>query len=442
MLASGAAMQGQRATGNGDGRRVRAVRTVWRGMGAMTTSADTALSDVRVLDLTTPLGAYCTKLLADLGADVIRVEPPGGDPARGIGPFVADEAHPDRSIWFLFQNSNKRSVTLDLESADGRELFRRLAARADIVVESFAPGYLDQQGIGYDALSRENPGLILTSITPFGRTGPYRDFKGTDLIGVAMGGLMRLCGFPGKAPDRPGGDQGYLLAGLHGCNGALLALWHRDRTGEGQHVDVSMQQAVFLSTGYIVHWAEVRGIDMGRGGLHYNDLPGTFRMVYPCKDGWVVGAGGAREREFRIMVGWMEDWGYHTDLGSEQWRDASYRRAHWSQVEDLWEAFALRYTREELYTEAQVRGMTLMPVYTAEDIEQDPQLAARGFFQDVEHPRLGTLRYPGPAFRSTLTPLKAPSPAPEAGADNDAIFAEELGLPRPYLRALRRAGVI
>lgn len=401
-----------------------------------------ALSDVRVLDLTTQLGAYCTKLLADLGADVVRVEPPAGDRSRAVGPFVGDQPHPDRSIPFLFLNSNKRSVTLDLETADGQRLFRRLATQADIVVESFAPGYLEGLGLGYEELARVNPAIVVTSITPFGGTGPYREFAATDLIGVAMGGLLRLCGFPDRAPDRPGGDQAYVLAGLQGCSGTLVALYHRDRTGEGQHVDVSMQQAVFLSTGYIVHWAEVRGIDLGRGGHHYNDLPGTPRMVYPCKDGWVVGGLGLREREFRHGVEWMESWQYQTDLTGEAWQDAEYRRAHWEHAEETWAEFLQQYTKEALYVEAQARRLTLMPLYTAAEIERDPQLVARGFFQQVDHPRLGPLVYPGPAFRPSLTPLRPPSAAPEAGADNAALFEGELGLSRASLRALRRAGVV
>jgi len=400
------------------------------------------LDGLRVLDLTTVPGAYCTKLLADLGADVIRVEPPAGDQSRATGPFVGDLPRPDRSIPFLFMNSNKRSITLDLETADGQALFRQLTARADIVVESWAPGYLDRLGLGYAALAHANPGIILTSITPFGRTGPYREFAATDLIGVAMGGLLRLCGFPGRAPDRPGGDQAYTLAGLYGCNGTLVALYHRDRTGQGQHVDVSMQQAVFLSTGYIVHWAEVRGVDLGRGGHRYNDLPGTFRMIFPCKDGWTAGGLGIREREFQHAVEWMESWGHHSDLAGEEWKDAEYRRAHWAHAEEVWAEFALTHTKEDLYAEAQARRLTLMPVYTAEEIERDPQVVARGFFQQVDHPRLGRLIYPGPAFRPSLTPLRPPSAAPEPGADNPAVFEGELGLSRAYLRALHRAGVV
>lgn len=403
---------------------------------------DGALDDLRVLDLTTPMGAYCTKLLAGLGADVIRVEPPGGDPARAIGPFAGDQPAPDSGIPFLFANTNKRSVTLDLERPDGQALLRRLVERSDIVVESFRPGYLDRLGLGYDELARINPSIIYTSIAAFGQTGPYRDFKATDLVGVAMGGLLRLCGFPGRAPDRPGGDQAYLLAGLQGLNGTLIALFHRDQTGEGQQVDVSMQQAVFLATGYIANWVEVRGIDLGRGGHHYNDLPGTFRIVYPCKDGWIIGGLSTREREFRSVIEWMEAWQHHSNLGDPAWQEVEYRRAHWAEAEAVWESFALRYPREELYAEAQARRMTLMPVYTAADVERDPQLSARDFFRQALHPRLGALSYPGPPFRSSLTPLRPPTVAPLPGAHNQAIFEDELGLSRATLRALHRAGVL
>ncbi len=406
------------------------------------TAPDTALADVRVLDLTGPAGAYCTKLLADLGADVIRIEPPGGDPARHVAPFVRNMPDADASIPFLFLNSNKRSITLNLETEDGRGLFRRLVERAGIVVESHAPGYLDGLGLGYADLSALNPGIIVTSITAFGQNGPYRDFKATDLIAVAMGGLLRLCGFPGRAPDRPGGDQAYTLAGLHGSNGTLLALYHRDLTGAGQHVDVSMQQAVFTATGYIVHWAEIRGVDMGRGGHRYNDLPGTFRMIFPCMDGWIVGGPGLRAREWETVRDWMQEWGHAADLGDEAWGNAEYRRAHWHHVEDVWENFLMRYPREVLYAAGQERRLTLMPVYSMEDVANDPQLAARDFFQWVEHPTFGPLQYPGPAFRPSLTPVRPPAPAPHVGEHNQEIFEGELGLSRVESDALRRAGVM
>lgn len=401
-----------------------------------------ALTGLRVLDLTSPMGAYCTKLMADMGADVIRIEPPGGDPARLAGPFVHDRLDPDAGIPFLFMNSHKRSVTLDLETADGRDLFRRLASRADIVVETFPPGWLEERDLGYAALAAENPGLIVTSITPFGQQGPYRSFKGSDLVGVAMGGLLRLCGFPGMAPDRPGGDQGYMLAGLHGLNGTLVALFHRDRTGEGQQVDTSMQMAVFLSTGYIVHWAEVRGIDLGRGGYRYNDLPGTFRTIYPCKDGWVIGGAGGRELGWRTLLDWMTEKGYAQDLNEERWQTFEYRRANWGHVEDVWAAFLLAHGREELFQEAQARRLTVMPFNTMEDVEGDPQLAARDFFRTVQHPRWGELRYPGPPFRSTATPLRPPAAAASAGEHTDEVLEAELGLARATVQALHRAGIV
>ena len=166
------------------------------------TEQDTLLGDIRVLDLAGPPGVYCAKLLADLGADVIKIERPGGDPLRNIGPFFHDEPDPEKSLyWFQF-NTSKRSITLNLDSADGREILEKLVAKADVIVETFPPGHLEQMGLGYGTLRELNPRLILTSITPFGQTGPYQDFKGSDIIAQAMGGLMNLAGFPEDPPLR------------------------------------------------------------------------------------------------------------------------------------------------------------------------------------------------------------------------------------------------
>ena len=177
----------------------------------MSEQGQKALGDVRVLDLTNESGLYCTKLLADLGADVIKVEPPGGDPTRSIGPFLGDEAHPERSLYFFHFNTNKRSITLDIETRDGQEIFRRLAETADVIVETFPPGYLDDRGIGYEALRALNPRLILTSITPFGQTGPYRNYPATDLTALALGGVLLECGWPDRPPVTLGALQALSL---------------------------------------------------------------------------------------------------------------------------------------------------------------------------------------------------------------------------------------
>jgi crotonobetainyl-CoA:carnitine CoA-transferase CaiB-like acyl-CoA transferase len=194
---------------------------------------ETLLGDIRVLDLADQKGVYCTKLLADLGADTIRIETPGGDPMRHVGPFLHDEPDPEKSLyWFQF-NTSKRGITLNLETADGREILRQLAGKADVMVETFPPGHLDEIGLGYSNLRQVNPGLVLTSITPFGQTGPHRDFKGSDLIAQAMGGLMYLAGFAEDPPYKLHGSQAYHSASVQAAVGTMVALNARELTGRG-----------------------------------------------------------------------------------------------------------------------------------------------------------------------------------------------------------------
>ncbi|MCK4722097.1 MAG: CoA transferase, partial [Dehalococcoidia bacterium] len=200
------------------------------------TEQDALLGDIRVLDLADAKGVYCTKLLADLGADVIKIERPGGDPMRNIGPFFHDEPDPEKSLYWFHFNTSKRSITLNLETADGREVLKKLAKTADVMVETFSPGHLEQIGLGYQTLRELNPRLILTSITPFGQTGPYRDFEGSDMIAQAVGGLMYLPGFPEDPPCRIYGSQAYHSASVQAAVGTMIALYARELTGEGQQV--------------------------------------------------------------------------------------------------------------------------------------------------------------------------------------------------------------
>src|SRR3989304_3620204 len=203
-----------------------------------------ALDDLVVLDLADGKGLYCTRLLAGLGAEVIKVEPPEGDPTRRMGPFYRDIPDPEGSLYFWHYNLNKKGITLSLDHPEGRSLFGRLAAQADVIVETFQPGYLASQGFSFQELHALNPRLILTSITGFGQTGPYRDYKSSNLVGPALGTPLYLCGFPDRAPVRTGASQGHHQASLHASAATLVALFWRAVTGEGQHVDVSMQEAV------------------------------------------------------------------------------------------------------------------------------------------------------------------------------------------------------
>lgn len=246
------------------------------------------LSPYRVLDLAGEPGLFCGKILGDLGADVIKIEPPGGDPARRIGPFFHDDPHPEKSLFWFAYNTSKRGITLNLETADGRDIFVRLVKTADVVVETFAPGYLDRLGIGYADLDRQKPGIIVVSITPFGQTGPYKDWKAPDIVAWAMGGEMAPFGEPDRPPYRISHhSQAYLNAGADGAMGALMAIFHRANTGEGQQVDVSVEEAVVHCTEHITSAWDLRKAIMKRGGEGTAGARTRLTRLWPCKDGYV-----------------------------------------------------------------------------------------------------------------------------------------------------------
>lgn len=243
-----------------------------------------ALDGVRVLDISGPMGVYCGKLLADLGADVIKVEKPGGDPMRSRGPFYHDQAHPEKSLYFFLFNTNKRGVTLDIESADGKTVLKRLVEGADILLETYPPGYMDSLGLGYADLTSVNPGLIMTSVTPFGQTGPYRDYKSSDLVGSAMGGLTNMVGAPGERPAWTLSEIAYHHVNINASSATLIALYHKDSTGEGQHIDVSMHEAISMVVPASVQSWDVLGELVTRnGGASIRAGFGAFQ----CKDGYV-----------------------------------------------------------------------------------------------------------------------------------------------------------
>ncbi len=425
-----------------------------------------ALDDIRVLDLSGSLGLYCTKLLADLGADVIRIEPPGGDQTRHIGPFYHDEPNPEKSLYFYHYNTNKRSITLDIRTSDGQEILKKLIPAADIVVETFAPGYLDSIGLGYPILEQLNPKIILVSITGFGQTGPYKEFEASDIVGLATGGLLYTMGFPEDPPTSLGASQGYHMASANAAIGTLMALYNRDFTGEGQWVDVAMQGAVLRMTerAPLIYW--LTGAYRQRSGLEYYR---GMRDIFPCKDGRIVcsalGGSGAD-----VMLDWMASEGMAADLrdgkydvvlaimttgspygkgsqqrvridvGTAKLQDFPEEVRH---IEEVWEAFLMTHTKEELFTGAQNRGVKLMPLNDAKDIVEDIGLKERSYFVDVEHPELGeTLRYPGAPYRFSETLWQISKRAPQCGEHNIDIYEKELGFTKEQLSILKAANVI
>ena len=242
------------------------------------------LTGIRVLDLSGDLGVYCGKLLADVGADVIKVEPPGGDSMRSVGPFIEGNSSSENSIYWRHYYTNKRSITLDISSDEGSTLLRRLASVADVVVESFQPGYLDSLGLGYQHLGDGNPGLVYASLTPFGQTGPYRDYRGSDLVGFAMGGYMYVTGWPETPPNKLWGMQAYQTTSNRAYIGILIAIFHRLASGQGQYVDVSMQEAVATTTEHVNTAYNYAGENAVRCGFRHG---GQFLATWKCKDGYV-----------------------------------------------------------------------------------------------------------------------------------------------------------
>lgn len=402
---------------------------------------DGALDDLRVLDLTGDLGMYAGKLLADLGADVIKIEPPEGDPGRKRGPFYHDVPNPERSLHHFFHNTGKRGVTLDLTSDEGGALFLRLVETADIVIESARPGWMADQGLGFALLRERRPGLILVSVTPFGQTGPYAQYRGDDIVGAAMGGLMYISGSETSPPSQPGGERGLLSeqqAAVVAAVGALFALAARDRNGKGQWVDVSMQEAVGIANDNALGYLDVMGqVRRRRGGI----TGSTGRKnIHPCADGWVVGGAGGRWAAFQ---GWLEQQGLLSERWrDERWNDPDYRAANADELEVVLEELLLGLTRAEIYAEGQRRRMPLAPVRTLDEVFADHVLHEREFFVDLLHPDLDqVITVPGAPYKLSETPWRVARPAPTIGQHNEEVFGA-LGIGTEELGRLRNVGVV
>jgi crotonobetainyl-CoA:carnitine CoA-transferase CaiB-like acyl-CoA transferase len=394
------------------------------------------LAGIRVLDLADEKGLPCTKFFADLGADVIKVEQPGGDPMRARPPYAGDQAHPERSLYFLHWNANKRGITLDLATPDGQALFRQLAATADVIVETFNPGTLDGWGLGYTALAEANPGLVMTSITVFGQTGPYRDYQGNELIAFALGGLMALAGDPGGPPVVAPGDLASGMASMHAALATQVALFHRLQTGRGQQVDASLSEAAAHIGGYVVPYYSYHGDKPVR----VSHTVRTFELhdVYPCKDGYA--------RLFILprdhWLAFLEWLGKPPELDDPVFEDQNMRRENSDLINPYVEQLCAQYTKHDLYLEAQSRHLAITPMNTPADFVESEQTKARGYFLDAEHPVVGKYRQVGPLHKYSAMPAAVWRTAPLVGEHNDEILGGELGLSHDDLASLRAAGVI
>jgi crotonobetainyl-CoA:carnitine CoA-transferase CaiB-like acyl-CoA transferase len=407
------------------------------------------LTGYRVLDLTDEKGMLCGKMLGDLGADVIKIERPGGDVSRNIGPFYKDTPHPEKSLfWFAF-NANKRGITLNIENADGRGIFRDLVGKADFVIESFPPGYLKNLGLSYQDLSRLNSRVILVSITPFGQEGPYKDYKASDLSLMAMGGFMYLNGDADCPPVRISFPQSYFLASAEAAVGALMALHGRKVCGGGQHVDVSIQQGVALSLLNAPRYWNLNGIVPSRIGPNWFRAGrkgiAIYPLIYRCKDGFVSFL-IFYTRLLKPLVDWMTEVGMVCSLVNTDWETFDVenldQKGFDAIARDLAQFFS-RFTKEELYEGAHKRHILLMPVSDIEDVARNRQLAAREFWTEVEHPELGdTIRYPGAFVKASETPVKIRRQAPLIGEHNEEIYVGELGISGERLLFLKQTDTI
>ena len=379
----------------------------------------TALSDLRVVDLSVGVfeglaGAFCAKMFADFGADVIKVEPPGGDPARKLGPFPHDNPDIDTGGMFRYLNTNKRGVTVDFDSPEGQAHLRDLCSTADVVVGAgFKPaptqGSIQSLGLAYDDLAEANPGVVLVSVTPFGQTGPWRDYQSTDLVTYAASGQSYVNGSPDREPLKEPGDESCFQAGACAFLGAMTALAHRDLTGEGQHVDVSMQEA-----GASAFSPQILGA-MHRGGP---ETRGSTPLL-PCKDGFV-------SLNVRHDATWEYMWLFFDDPDiayNPKYATAAARREHADEIEEMLRPHLERHTMEELFHGLAPLRLLIGMTLTVDRLLIDPHLGERDFFvrsdQLEDGHANGTM--PGAPFRMSATPWTLRSEAPELGQHNEDV---------------------
>lgn len=401
-----------------------------------------ALADVKVLDITHHIaGPYCTKLLADYGADVIKVERPGvGDPARRMGPFLGDDPHPDKSGLFLHLNTSKRGVTLNLKSGSGQKLFRELLAGVDILVENFAPRVMPSLGLAYEELEKVNPKLVMTSISNFGQTGPYRDFKASELILYGMGGAMNETGTLDRYPLKKGGSAIQYQAGTIAAVATMLALFSSRLQGVGQHVDVPIFESQMATIDR--RMSHLLSYQYNGETSHRPDPlqePAGFPVgVYACKDGFFQIAGGfvfwSRICQMMDRSDLADDPGFNTPQGQ---RDPE----NLERFSIIWYPWIAEHTKLEIVTAGQAAGVLCGPISTSEDLLNEPHWKERGFWEEIEHPVAGKLTYPGAPFKMAETPWQASRPAPRLGEHNAEVFGE-LEHSKEDLVRLRESGVI
>ena len=396
------------------------------------------LQGLRVLDLAGEKAAFCTRILTDMGARVIKVEKPGGAASRNKGPFFKDSSFSKTSIPFTYNNTKKLGITLNLEHEEGRSIFLKLVQQGtDVVVETFAPGALERMGLGFETLNALNPKLIVASVTGFGRKGPRRDYKADDLVASAYGGQMYACGSPGKPPLKSFGNQSYYAASLFAATAILLALRNRAKTGAGEHLDISLQASVTATLEHVLARYFSEGIIFQRqGSRHWND---GF-VVLPCKEGFIH---ATLFQKWETLVEWLATEGMAEDLADEKWLDEDFRRQHLEHVIAVLEKWTISHTVDEIFELAQLMRFPWTPVRTPDEVVNCPQLKARKFFVKREVPGSGNpVIFPGTPFKTSAKINTRTAFAPQPGEHNEMIYRQELGLSKKTLKRLYHNRII
>jgi crotonobetainyl-CoA:carnitine CoA-transferase CaiB-like acyl-CoA transferase len=397
---------------------------------------------MRVVDLTQYIeGPVCTKRLADYGADVIKIEPPGtGDGARNMGPFYHDEPHPEKSGLFLYLNTNKRGITLALENTLGKEIFLELVKKADVVVESFKPGTMERLGLSYDDLETVNPRLVMTSISPFGQTGPYREYEMTELMAFGMGGPMYHRGHADREPLKYGATPTLYHAGAVAAMATAVAYYGMCRHGTGDYIDVSiMDTQLGTMDGRVSALVQYQytGVVGSRGSPMGVGPAGTGSGMFPCADGYVHFYGGLRlERQTRMMGNppeLMDPKFYNPETQGDPLVREEY--------EAYFLSWLMNHTKQEVFELGQAVGNVCAPMKTIDEVLEDPQVKIRELFAEVDHPMTGKVKYPGRPFVMEKSPWAMRRPAPLLGQHNTEVYSE-LGYSKEDLVALRQSNVI
>ncbi len=382
--------------------------------------SNTPLSHLLVLDMADEKASYCSRMLAFLGARVIKIENPPGKIKENDRSFICHQRHDTSS--FLLNNMGKYGITLDLNSRIGRTIFRRLASSADILVETFPPGYLKKIRLDYKQLNRVNSRLIMVSLTGFGQRGPYSKYSSNAIIASAAGGQTYLSGEKGSAPLQLSGKQSYFAASLFACVGILIAIQARRRSGQGQYLDLSLQETTAATLGDVMVRYFHEGIITQRtGSMHINHQAGIF----PCRDGFIY---LSYEREWDSLVDWLSAEKMQADLKGKRWQEPAYRRRHYKHIAAVISKWTMSHNTTELFQTAQRMRFPWAPVNKIEQVLQNPQLKARGFFKKLHNADTGqAARYPGLPFKSSPELSSPGRKAPYRGEHNNLVYRRYLG---------------